>query len=235
MQCVSASILEYRSSDGRRLFVRRLPTAQDQNEQEPSTKEFPGKGMPPRAAATEYQSQGKAGAVTIGAEFDGPLRPHARAYLFVGRLHRGGGWALWRRRTRTPRYRATIFRCAINGKKTLLAQRAVRAGFQIPQRSRVAAARGVGGEGVEKQPHHRWRGSVAATSFRPSLPKCPSRCAAPWNSTFKRPRCRRATVPCPRPACCSSITAARPRASSPGAGLQRRCGQSDADAATVNG
>lgn len=45
--------------------------AQDQKNQEPNTKEFPGKGMPPRAAASEYQAQGKAGTVTIGAEFAG--------------------------------------------------------------------------------------------------------------------------------------------------------------------
>lgn len=39
--------------------------------QEESTKEIQAKGMPPRAAATEYQAQGKAGMVTIGAEFAG--------------------------------------------------------------------------------------------------------------------------------------------------------------------
>jgi hypothetical protein len=49
--------------------------AQEQKEQEQNNKEFPGKGMPPRAAATEYQSQGKAGAVSIGAEFDGHSLP----------------------------------------------------------------------------------------------------------------------------------------------------------------
>ena len=117
------------------VFLSDSPAAQasakDQNEQEPSTKEIPGKGMPPRAAASEYQAQGKAGAVTIGAEFDGPLRPHARAYLFVGRLHCGGGRALWRRRARTSRSRATIFRCAINGKKTLLCPASLTSWFSI--------------------------------------------------------------------------------------------------------
>src|SRR5665213_47549 len=45
--------------------------AQDQNDQEQSTKELSFKSMPPRAAASEYQAQGKAGMVTIGAEFAG--------------------------------------------------------------------------------------------------------------------------------------------------------------------
>jgi hypothetical protein len=49
--------------------------AQDQNDQEQNAKEFPGKGMPPRAGATEYQSQGKAGMVAIGAEFAGHSVP----------------------------------------------------------------------------------------------------------------------------------------------------------------
>lgn len=48
---------------------------QEQKDQEPAIKEFPGKGMPPRAAATEYQSQGKTGTVTIGAEFAGHSVP----------------------------------------------------------------------------------------------------------------------------------------------------------------
>src|SRR5271155_2421999 len=33
------------------------------------------KGLPPRAAPTDYQSQGKAGTVTIGAEFTGHSVP----------------------------------------------------------------------------------------------------------------------------------------------------------------
>jgi hypothetical protein len=49
--------------------------AQDQKSQEPNTKEFPGKGMPPRAAPGEYQAQAKAGTVTIGAEFAGHSVP----------------------------------------------------------------------------------------------------------------------------------------------------------------
>jgi hypothetical protein len=43
--------------------------AQEPNDQEQNAKETPGKGMPPRAGATEYQAQAKAGTVTIGAEF----------------------------------------------------------------------------------------------------------------------------------------------------------------------
>jgi hypothetical protein len=50
-------------------------TKQDQSGQEQNTKEFPGKGMPARAAASEYQAQGKAGTVTIGAEFAGHSVP----------------------------------------------------------------------------------------------------------------------------------------------------------------
>jgi hypothetical protein len=49
--------------------------AQDQTDQEQNAKELPGKGMPPRAAAGEYQAQGKAGMVTIGAEFAGHSVP----------------------------------------------------------------------------------------------------------------------------------------------------------------
>jgi hypothetical protein len=56
------------------LSVLGLP-AQDQNDQGPNAKELPGKGMPPRAAAGEYQAQAKAGTVTIGAEFEGHSVP----------------------------------------------------------------------------------------------------------------------------------------------------------------
>jgi hypothetical protein len=43
--------------------------------QEESAKDTQAKGMPPRAAATEYQAQEKAGMVTIGAEFMGHSVP----------------------------------------------------------------------------------------------------------------------------------------------------------------
>jgi hypothetical protein len=46
-------------------------TAQEQNAVEPNSKELGFKSMPARAAASEYQAQGKAGMVTIGAEFAG--------------------------------------------------------------------------------------------------------------------------------------------------------------------
>ena len=49
--------------------------AQEQNEQEQNSKEVLGKGLPPRAAASEYQFQGKAGTVSIGAEFAGHSVP----------------------------------------------------------------------------------------------------------------------------------------------------------------
>jgi hypothetical protein len=47
--------------------------AQAPEAKEPQASEF--KGMPPRAAPTEYQAQGKAGAFTIGAEFAGHSVP----------------------------------------------------------------------------------------------------------------------------------------------------------------
>jgi hypothetical protein len=43
--------------------------AQEQNAQEQNAKDNLPKGMPPRAGASEYQAQGKAGAISIGAEF----------------------------------------------------------------------------------------------------------------------------------------------------------------------
>jgi hypothetical protein len=45
--------------------------AQDKNDKEQNTKELPFASMPARAAASEYQAQGKAGMITIGAEFAG--------------------------------------------------------------------------------------------------------------------------------------------------------------------
>jgi hypothetical protein len=45
-----------------------LPAQEQSSTQEP-TKEAPAKGMPPRAAPSEYQAQAKAGMVTIAAEF----------------------------------------------------------------------------------------------------------------------------------------------------------------------
>jgi len=43
--------------------------------QEENPKDVQAKGMPPRAAATEYQAQAQAGTVTIGAEFVGHSVP----------------------------------------------------------------------------------------------------------------------------------------------------------------
>jgi hypothetical protein len=48
-------------------------SAQTPETKEPQASEF--KGLPPRAAATEYQAQAKAGAVTIAAEFAGHSVP----------------------------------------------------------------------------------------------------------------------------------------------------------------
>jgi hypothetical protein len=45
--------------------------AQDPKDQEQNTKELSFTSMPARAAASEYQAQGKAGMITIGAEFAG--------------------------------------------------------------------------------------------------------------------------------------------------------------------
>src|ERR1700722_19088355 len=50
-------------------------TAQEQKAGEQNSKELGFKSMPPRAAASEYQAQGKAGMVSIGAEFAGHSVP----------------------------------------------------------------------------------------------------------------------------------------------------------------
>jgi hypothetical protein len=51
-------------------------TAQDQSSKDIQAKaDTQGKGMPPRAAPTEYQAQAQAGTVTIGAEFMGHAVP----------------------------------------------------------------------------------------------------------------------------------------------------------------
>jgi hypothetical protein len=49
--------------------------AQGPSEQEQTPKEPSFRSLPPRAAASEYQAQGKAGDVTIGAEFAGHSVP----------------------------------------------------------------------------------------------------------------------------------------------------------------
>jgi hypothetical protein len=49
--------------------------AQAPSEQEQTPKEPSFRALPPRAAASEYQAQGKAGEVTIGAEFAGHSVP----------------------------------------------------------------------------------------------------------------------------------------------------------------
>lgn len=58
------------------IFAVSLP-AQEENAKGPEalSKETPAKGMPPRAAPSEYQAQAKAGTVTIGAEFMGHAVP----------------------------------------------------------------------------------------------------------------------------------------------------------------
>ena len=48
---------------------------QDKSASESAAREIQAKGMPPRTAPTEYQSQAKAGTVTIGAEFMGHAVP----------------------------------------------------------------------------------------------------------------------------------------------------------------
>jgi hypothetical protein len=48
---------------------------QDKSASESAAREIQAKGMPPRTAPTEYQSQAKAGMVTIGAEFMGHAVP----------------------------------------------------------------------------------------------------------------------------------------------------------------
>jgi hypothetical protein len=53
------------------LFVGLCPDAQCQTEPAKEQAANEAKGMPPRAAPTDYQVQHKAGAVTIAADFDG--------------------------------------------------------------------------------------------------------------------------------------------------------------------
>lgn len=57
------------------IFVVLASSALCQSAQEEGTKDTPAKGMPPRTAPTEYQTQARAGAVTIGAEFMGHAVP----------------------------------------------------------------------------------------------------------------------------------------------------------------
>jgi len=57
------------------LFSGLCLPAQDQSDQKPNAKDILANGMPPRAAASEYQAQGKAGMVSIGAEFAGHSVP----------------------------------------------------------------------------------------------------------------------------------------------------------------
>ncbi len=93
--------------------------AQDQNDQEQNTKELSLKSMPPRAAASEYQAQGSAGTVTIGAEFAGhsvPAPDHTYSsedYVVVEAGFFG-----------PPGARATLsrgdFSMRVNGKKNVL-------------------------------------------------------------------------------------------------------------------
>jgi hypothetical protein len=61
-------------SAGILLCTASLPV-QGQSEQEQTLKEPSFRTLPPRAAASEYQAQGKAGDVTIGAEFAGHSVP----------------------------------------------------------------------------------------------------------------------------------------------------------------
>ena len=175
---------------------------------------FP-KGMPPRAAASEYQSQGKAGTVTIGAEFAGhsvPTPDHTYSsedYIVVE------AGILWSGR-RADQAVARRFFPARQRQEGCFAQRALRAGFPFPQRSRMAAAGVTEDAKASKSSLTTGGGGMAAaTSFRPFLPRCLFRCGARWNSTFKSLPCRKATVPCPRPDCSSSDTAAKQTASNP--------------------
>jgi hypothetical protein len=58
------------------LYAVCLPAQEDHTKgSEAPGKENPAKGMPPRAAPTDYQGQAQAGTVTIGAEFMGHAVP----------------------------------------------------------------------------------------------------------------------------------------------------------------
>jgi hypothetical protein len=91
--------------------------AQEQNDPEKSAGQ--AKGMPPRTAPTEYQSQAKAGMVTIGAEFMGHAVPTpeqpltSEEYVVVEAGFFGPADA-------KIRLSRDDFSLRINGKKTLL-------------------------------------------------------------------------------------------------------------------
>lgn len=64
-------------SFGQTAETQTAPSKEAQTEEKPAE----AKGMPPRAAATEYQAQGEAGTVKIGAEFAGHSVPRPEGPL----------------------------------------------------------------------------------------------------------------------------------------------------------
>jgi hypothetical protein len=136
--------------------------AQETNK-EALARESQAKGMPPRAAPSEYQAQGKAGAVTIGAEFMGHAVPtpeqtlQSEDYVVVEAGLFG-----------PPGARATLalgdFSLRINGKKMPLSAEPTELVFkslkdpewqppgQAESKSKGGLSTGGGGDGGDKPP-----------------------------------------------------------------------------------
>ncbi len=161
---------------------------------EASGKDTQAKGMPPRAAPSEYQAQAQAGKVTIGAEFLGHALPtpeqtvESEDYIVVEAGLFG-----------PPGSKITLargdFSLRINGKKAANPSEPYELVFhslkdpqwqppETPEKAKgsTSLTTGGGGGGGDGQPP-------------PYLPRCRSNCGARWNSTFKGPPCKKATAP----------------------------------------
>jgi len=161
------------------------------------TPEAPGRdvvGMPPRASATEYQAQAKAGSFTIAAEFTG----HAVATpegIFSAEEYVTVEAAVFGSPGAKLKLSSGDFSLRINGKKTALPNQPYEIVFKSlkdPEWEPPAAQKSktsIGGNGGEKGSLLRHR------------PRCPSSCAARWNKKSKRFVCRRESVSFRKRAC----------------------------------
>ena len=176
-------------------------------------KETQAKGMPPRAAPTEYQAQAQAGTVNIGAEFMGhsvPTPEHtfsSEDYIVIDAGLFGPSGA-------HDRLSRNDFSLRINGKKVASPSEPYELVFhslkdpewQPPEppegkkSSTGLTTGGGGGQGDRRLPLPR---------------RCHFPYAEPWNNRFRRPLCRKATVPCPKPDCSSFNIAAKRKALNP--------------------
>ncbi len=198
LKCVSASVLSTGLLITGVLFSAVSLPAQDQKNQEPNTKEFPGKGMPPRAAASEYQAQGKAGTVTIGAEFAGhsvPTPEHtfsSEDYIVVEAGLFGPAGA-------QVKLARDDFSLRINGKKAALPSEPYELVFHSLKDPEWHTARNARNRRKSKTSLTTGGGANGgADSAPPCRPKCRSRCAARWSSKFKRSAMQEGDRPLPQ-------------------------------------